>query len=390
MPSHPNPMRVVIAGGGVAAAECALALRAYAEERVEIELVAPDEQLPFRPASTAAPFVAAPAQRFDLAALAESVGAQLVRDRIEAVAGNAKRVRLASGAQRTYDVLVLALGARARAAVPGAITFRDQRDAAMLQAVVDELRRGAWRGFAVAVAPGVSWTLPAYEIALLAAGEAERLGLRTEISLSTPEPAPLAGFGSNVSATIAMLLAERGVHVRCAVTPECVDRRGLRLHEQARPRDRVRVKADRVIALPTLVGQRISGLPADTDGFIRTGARGGVVGMPDVYAAGDMTTFAVKQGGVAAQQADAIATLIATRAGAKAPVPPSALFLRAQLFGAPAPLFLEARLDRGGRPIEGSCHTEPPWWPAGTLFAPHLAPWMAQQALAEPVAAAAG
>lgn len=377
-----HPLRVVIAGGGVAAAECALALRAHAHERVDIELVTPDPDLRLRAASTAAPFVDAPSQCFDLARLAEDVGATLFIDRLAAVASNAHRIRLASGAQRGFDVLVLALGARARASVPGAITFRDHRDVGHLQGVVDGLRREDWRGLAVAVPAGIAWTLPAYEVALLAAAEVWRLGLRTQISLATPEAAPLAGFGSTVSAHVAELLAGRGVRVHCGVLAEGVDRRGLRLREHRAGARGGRIRAERVVALPTLVGQPISGLPLDPDGFVRTGPRGVVVGMPDVYAAGDMTTFPVKQGGIAAQQADIIASLIAARTGARAPLPPSRLLLRTQLFGAPAPLFLEAELDRRGRPLGGSCHADPPWWPAGTLFAPHLSAWMAGQALA--------
>ena len=41
----------------------------------------------------------------------------------------------------------------------------------------------------------------------------------------------------------------------------------------------------------------------------------GVRGVDDVYAAGDMTTFPLKQGGIAAQMADAAASAIAVRAG---------------------------------------------------------------------------
>ena len=383
MAINPHPLRVIIAGGGIAAGECALALRAHAGERVDIELVTPDPQLRLRAASTVAPFVDAPSQRFDLARLAEDVGATLTCDRLAAVASNAHSVRLASGAQRGFDVLVLALGGRARAAVPGAITFRDHRDAGHLQGVVDGLRREDWRGLAIAVPAGVSWTLPAYEVALLAAAEVWRLGLRTQVWLATPEVAPLAGFGTTVSAHVAELLAARGVRVRCDVLPEVVDRRGLRVREhRASAHGGGRIRAERVVALPAVVGQAIGGLPLDANGFVRTGPRGVVVGMPDVYAAGDMTTFPVKQGGIAAQQADIIASLVASRAGARAPLPASRLVLRAQLFGSPSPLFLQAELDRRGLPLGGSCHAEPPWWPAGTLFAPHLSAWMAGQALA--------
>ena len=42
-------MRVLIAGGGVAALETMIALRALAEDRVEITLLAPDRDFFYRP-----------------------------------------------------------------------------------------------------------------------------------------------------------------------------------------------------------------------------------------------------------------------------------------------------------------------------------------------------
>ena len=44
--------RVVIAGGGFAALEAALALRALAGERIELTLLSPDPLLHYRPAAT--------------------------------------------------------------------------------------------------------------------------------------------------------------------------------------------------------------------------------------------------------------------------------------------------------------------------------------------------
>ena len=112
-------------------------------------------------------------------------------------------------------------------------------------------------------------------------------------------------------------------------------------------------------------------------------AFGRVDGLPDVYAVGDMTSFPVKQGGLAAQQADATAAIVAARAGASVPMPTLTSVLRTQLFGASEPLFLEATLDRDGRPVDGSSgiHRESPWWPNGTLFARHLTPWIAGRSL---------
>ena len=57
----PNGLRVLIVGGGVAGLETMLALRAIAEERVDIELVAPEPQFWYRPLAVAEPFAAGPA-----------------------------------------------------------------------------------------------------------------------------------------------------------------------------------------------------------------------------------------------------------------------------------------------------------------------------------------
>ena len=81
-----------------------------------------------------------------------------------------------------------------------------------------------------------------------------------------------------------------------------------------------------MIALPRLRGRRIAGLPCDDDGFIPIDEHARVAGVPGVYAAGDITAGPIKQGGLAAQQADAAAEAIAAEAGAEltpAPTAPS-------------------------------------------------------------------
>ena len=76
------------------------------------------------------------------------------------------------------------------------------------------------------------------------------------------------------------------------------------------------VAADRVVALPRLQGAPLDGLPQTVHGFIPVDAHCRVHGVADVFAAGDITSFTVKQGGIAAQQADVAATAIAAAAGA--------------------------------------------------------------------------
>ncbi len=81
------------------------------------------------------------------------------------------------------------------------------------------------------------------------------------------------------------------------------------------------VEARRAVTLPVLEGPRIAGVPADPRGFVPVDPHGAVIGLPDVWAVGDATTFPLKQGGLAAQQADAAATAIAARAGASVELP---------------------------------------------------------------------
>jgi sulfide:quinone oxidoreductase len=373
--ARPDSLRVLIAGGSFAAAEAALALHAYAGERVAVELVAPEGTFGFRPAAAAAVFAGGEVATFDLAELARDTGATLTCDRLEAVAPAVKRVRLASGAQRDYDALVLAVGARARAGIPGALTFRDQRDAGRLARVVREVRAGEVRSVALAVPPGIAWSVPVYEIAFFLAAEVERLGLDTEVTVVTPERRALEVFGGEVSTEVAGLLADHDVRVVFGAAPRVAERGSLRLDDGAT------VAAERVIAVPALTGRRVPGVPADFGGFVRTGALGHVEGLADVYAAGDMTSFPVKQGGLAAQQAATAAAVIALGAGASPHTTRREPVLRTQLFGIREPLYLEAALDPLGRPLPGRSHvsSRPPWPSASTLVGPHVTAWMAEQ-----------
>ena len=68
-------MRVLIAGGGVAALEAALALRALAEDRVSVEMLAPEPQFWYRPLAVAEPFDLGEVRQFDLPELAAAAGA---------------------------------------------------------------------------------------------------------------------------------------------------------------------------------------------------------------------------------------------------------------------------------------------------------------------------
>ena len=92
------------------------------------------------------------------------------------------------------------------------------------------------------------------------------------------------------------------------------------------------LSVDSVVTLPLMLGPGLAGVPAtQPDGFIPVDEHGRVVGLADVYAAGDGVDFPVKQGGIAAQQADAVAAHVAARYGAPVAAAPFRPVLRGML-----------------------------------------------------------
>ena len=95
-----------------------------------------------------------------------------------------------------------------------------------------------------------------------------------------------------------------------------------------------------------------------------------------MYAAGDATNFPLKQGGLAAQQADAVAEHVAARHGAPVDPAPFRPVLRGMLFaGGP---------DRYLRACDDAVATEPLWWPPTKIAGRYLAPYVYER---EPAAA---
>src|ERR1043165_5653159 len=179
----------------------------------------------------------------------------------------------------------------------------------MVACVLAENARGQRHQIAIVVPSAATWTLPAYELAIMMAG-AVRDAPEASVTLVTPERHPLWIFGADASTAMRALLAERGIALRTGTRAVHVTDDVLWLDSD------MAVIADTVVSLPRLVGPRVLGLPGDRHGFLPTHARGDVRGPPGVLAAGDATTFPIKQGGLAAQQADAAAATIAEELGA--------------------------------------------------------------------------
>ena len=128
----------------------------------------------------------------------------------------------------------------------------------------------------------------------------------------TGEHQPLEVFGPAASEAIRRELDRAGVELITSAAAVAAFESSLRLERGDL------VHADVVVALPDLVGPRISGLPHDDDEFLPVDEHGRVFGCTDVFAAGDATAYPVKHGGLAAQQADAIAEAIAARSAPSA------------------------------------------------------------------------
>ena len=133
------------------------------------------------------------------------------------------------------------------------------------------------------------------------------LGDKVAIRFFTPEQEPLGAFGPAASAAVREMIEARGIELNTATMVHQED--GVMV---LTPGDG-RVEPGVVVALPTMEGPRLAGLPADELGFIPIDDHARVRGIDDVYAAGDGTNFPIKQGGLATQQADAAASEIAHR-----------------------------------------------------------------------------
>lgn len=363
-----EPVRVLIAGGGVAALETALALRALAEERVSIELVAPERDFTHRPLAVAAPFRVGEVETFPLHKLAEAAGAELRRGAVTSVDPGRHVVLTDDGRELTYDVLVLALGARPVEAFRNALTFRGPQDGPALTALLEDIVNGEVRSVAFAVPTGTSWPLPLYELALLTGAYlTDRGTVGIPITLVTPEEAPLALFGPGASDAIRELFELRGIDVRPNTTPLSFEHGLLRVA----PGEDIAV--ERLVALPRLEGPRIHGLTHDKDGFVPTDEFGHVISQQDVYAVGDMTNFPLKQGGIATQQADAVAESIAAGAGASLEPTPFKPILRGLLLTGMAPRYLRA--EPGSTRSEVDAETL--WWPPAKTVGRYVGPLLA-------------
>jgi sulfide:quinone oxidoreductase len=374
-PEDPARSRVLIAGGGVAGLETLLALRALAPDRVDITILAPELRFVNRSMAVDQPFKPKRSRGLRLEDTAAELGARWHQGALDRVEPEQHLVVTKDGDELPYDMLVLALGAHPDRewSSEGVLTFHGGHDGPKYRMLLHQLREGQVNKVAFVKPAGASWPLPLYDLALMTAAQCAAHDREVELSLVTPEEEPLGIFGNPASAAIRRLLDEHGVRLHTSSYGEPSRPGWLDIS----PGDRG-MRVDRVVTVPRLVGPRPRGIPCGEHGFIDTDAHGRIAGLDGVFAAGDMTAFPIKHGGLAAQQADAVAEAIAASVGAEVDPQPFRPILRGVLLtGGPA-RYLRADIS-GGAGDDSTISREALWWPPDKISGRYLAPYLSSQ-----------
>jgi sulfide:quinone oxidoreductase len=368
--------RVLIAGGGVAGLETLLALRALAADRVDITVVSPNVTFVNRSMAVDQPFKRQRVRGIRLQDAAADLDARWHQGALDRVEHHQQRVVTKDGDKLRYDLLVLAIGAHPirEGVSDGVLTYHDGRDGSSYRVLLHQLRERRVTKLAFVKPAGASWPLPLYDLALMTAADCAAHDLpEVELSLITPEDGPLGIFGGPASAAVRRLLDEAGValHTSSYGVPS---RHGWLDISPGRRR----LSVERIVTEPRLVGPRLRGVAAARDGFIHTDAHGRLPALDGVFAAGDATAFPIKQGGLAAQQADAVAETIAASVGAEIDPQPFRPVLRGLLLTGGAARYLRSDIS-GEAGDDSTISSTTLWWPPDKLAGRYLAPYLSSQ-----------
>jgi sulfide:quinone oxidoreductase len=366
----PGKLRVLIAGGGVAALEAALALADIAPGRTDVTVIAPNTEFVYRPMVVREPFAYGRARRYPLAPIVGDAGATLLPGELAWIDPAVHCIHTKAGESIEYDALVLALGASITERYEHALTINDRDLDETMHGLIEDVESGYVHRLAF-VSPGrMAWPLPLYELAMMTAGRAYDMGIELETTIVTPEDAPLVIFGSAASDAVAELLASAKVDAITSAYAEVPNSREVVIS----PGDR-HLSVDRVVALPELCGPAVRGIPLGENGFIRVDPHCRVPDVERIYAAGDATDFPIKQGGIGSQQADVVAQSIAALAGAAVTPERFSPVVRGMLLTNGKPRYLTARIT-GGQGFSSEIGDTPTWSPAGKIAAKYLAPYL--------------
>jgi sulfide:quinone oxidoreductase len=357
-----SDFRVVVCGGGVAAVEGLLHLRRLAGKSVQVALIAPNEELFYRPMAVREPFAFGPTRRYPLRIIARDNDVEWMKDSLAWVEPDARVVHTRQGECVQFDALLIAVGGRSVETYKAehVTTFRDGEADATYQGIVQDIEQGYTQSVAFIQPVGPVWPLPIYELALMTAERARSMDVRGfGATLVTPEREPLAVFGSAVSEVVSDRMKSAGIEVfsnALAKVPESrrlvVEPVGVELHPQ------------RIVAMPRVGGPSVKGLAGGgASGFIPIDRHCSVPGTKGrIFAAGDAANYPIKHGGLGTEMADVAAAAIAKLAGAVESAPPFNPVIRGRLLTGSDPLYISAR-PVGSDSFASEVFASPPWWP---------------------------
>jgi sulfide:quinone oxidoreductase len=365
--------RVVVCGGGIAGVEALLRLRRLAGDSLNLELVAPEEELVYRPMAVREPFAFGPPKRYPLNRIAHDCDAHWTKDSLAWVDHDAQVIHTGEGGRIGYDALVVAVGARQIEAYEHVATFHDADADAAYRGIVQDVEGGFSHSVAFIEPAGPVWPLPLYELALMTAERALSMDIRDlELVLVTPERRPLAVFGKAVSDVVTDRLAQAGIQVYTEAVAKVPEARRLLIEAQ-----HVELHPERMIALPRIAGPSARGLPgAGAHGFLPIDARCTVPGTGGrVFAAGDAADYPIKQGSIGTQMADTAAAAIAVLAGAQTDSPRFNPVVRGKLLTGHDPVFISAN-PTTAESFKSEVFDTPPWPADEKVIAEELGPYL--------------
>jgi sulfide:quinone oxidoreductase len=362
---------VVICGAGIAAVEGLLRLRSLTGDALEIKVLAPNEELRYRPLAVDEPFALRGVRRYPLWRITQRAGAEWIQDAAQMVEPQEQRIHTSGGQTVPYDALLLAIGARLTNPFEHVTLFDDEHADEAYHGIVQDVEGGYTRSLALVLPEGPAWLLPAYELALMTAERAESMGEEgLGVDVVTPEPAPLAVLGEGASTAVSELLERDRVRVHANARPQVPANRRVLVTPEG-----PELEVGRIVALPRIEGRPLRNVPVSSDGFVPVDEFSRVPGMAEhVFAAGDATNFPIKHGGLGAQQADVAAAGIAALAGAQVEPQPLDPVIRGVLHTGRAPLYITARLRNGE--VESEASWEPAWPPDEKVVAEELGPFL--------------
>jgi sulfide:quinone oxidoreductase len=367
--------RTVICGGGIAAVEGLLRLRELAGNSVDVELVAPNDELVYRPLAVREPFAFGRPKRYPLRTIARDADAEWTKDTLAWIDHENQVVHTGNGEERPYDALLVAVGAKLIPEYEHVGTFFDANADDVFHGVIQDIETGYTKRLAFIQPVGPVWPLPLYELALMTAERAYSMDARDlELTLVTPEPRPLAVFGTAVSDIVSERLKRAGVDVYCDSLAKVPAARHLLIQPQG-----VELQPGRMLAMPRVAGPGVRGLPGSgAGGFIPIDKHCCVPGTGGrVFAAGDAANYPIKHGGLGAQMADAAASAIASLAGIPGKPQSFNPVIRGKLLTGSDPIYMSAR-PIGAESFASEVFDEPPWPADEKVIAEELGPYLAR------------